>query len=134
MNTMSRCNWALAVALTATLCVNTPASAQAVRNFPNQTLRGTVVFGDFPQITLNGRTTRLSPGARVRDTQNRIVLAGALVGLGGTAHYTLDAVGNQVRDVWLLTPEETAIKPWPSTLEEIQTWTFNVTSKTWAKP
>jgi hypothetical protein len=132
MNTTSRCVLLLAAGLTASTL--SWGQQQPIRNFPTGTLRGTVEFFDYPQATLNGRVTQLSPGARVRDTQNRIVLPGQLTGSKWVVHYTLDTVGAQVRDVWFLTAEEVAIRPWPTTPEELQTWTFDATAKKWTKP
>jgi hypothetical protein len=130
MNIMYRC----AFTLFAAMVVAAPVAAQNVRNFPVNTLRGLIVFADFPQISLNGRSTQMAPGAQVRDAQNRVMLAGSLTASKWLVHYTLDVGGAQVRDIWVLTPEEAAIKPWPSTLEEAQTWTFDSNAKTWAKP
>jgi hypothetical protein len=130
MNTMYRCAFVALVAIG----IVTSASAQGQRAFPQNTLRGAMVFGDYPQISLNGRGARLSPGSRVRNQDNVIVMAASLTGARWLVHYTLDLGGEQVRDVWILRPEEAAIKPWPSTLEEAQTWTFDSTTQTWSKP
>ncbi len=129
MNTMFRCALTALVAV----CVVAPAAAQS-RAFPQNTLRGAMVFRDDGQVVLNGRVTPLSPGSRVRDQRNMIVLAGSLVGAKALVNYTLDIGGGQVRDVWILRPEEAAIRPWPTTLEEAQTWTFDATTMTWIKP
>ena len=127
---MFRC--ALAVLVGVSLHV--PAAAQVLRTFPQNTLRGAMVFGDYPQVTLNGRKTQLSPGARVRNEQNMIAMPGSLAGSRVLVHYTLDIGGEMVRDVWILRPDEAAIKPWPSTLEEARTWTYDSTTQTWSKP
>ena len=123
-------------ALTALVAVSVfaPASAQVQRAFPQNTLRGAMVFGDYPQVTLNGRGAQLSPGTRVRDQDNRIVLAASLTGARLLVHYTLDMGGAQVQDVWILRAEEAAISPWPSTLEQAQTWTYDAGTMTWTKP
>ena len=63
-----------------------------------------------------------------------IVLPAALVGTKRLVHYTLDIGGGQVRDVWILRPDEAAIRPWPATLEQANTWLFDPTTMTWAKP
>ncbi|MES2991542.1 MAG: hypothetical protein V4844_08970 [Pseudomonadota bacterium] len=133
MNTTYRC--ALAAALTAvlTVAVVAPAAAQT-RSFPQNTLRGTIAFAEDGTIALNGRATTLSPGSRVRDEQNMIVLPAALVGTRRLVHYTLDFGGPQVRDVWVLRPDEAAIRPWPATLEQANTWTYDATTATWIKP
>ena len=123
-------------ALTALVAVSVfaPAWAQVQRAFPQNTLRGAMVFGDYPQVTLNGRGAQLSPGTRVRDQDNRIVLAASLTGARLLVHYTLDMGGAQVQDVWILRAEEAAISPWPSTLEQAQTWTYDAGTMTWTKP
>ncbi len=127
---MYRCSLAAAVAIAFALS----ASAQALRTFPPTALRGAVVFGEYPQVKLNGRATSLSPGARVRSQDNTIVIAATLAGSRMLVHYTLDTGGQQLRDVWILRPEEAAIKPWPSTPEEAQSWTYDPNTQTWAKP
>ena len=126
---MYRCALALAAAVT----ISAPATAQT-RSFPQNTLRGTIAFAEDGTIALNGRAATLSPGSRVRDEQNMIVLPAALVGTRRLVHYTLDMGGPQVRDVWVLRPDEAAIRPWPATLEQANTWVFDATTMTWAKP
>ena len=126
---MYRCALAIAVVVG----IAAPAAAQT-RAFPQNTLRGTIAFAEDGQIALNGRVTTLSPGSRVRNEQNMIVLPAALVGTRRLVHYTLDIGGGQVRDVWILRPEEAAVRPWPTTLEEANTWIFDATTMTWAKP
>jgi len=54
------------VAIVVAASIPTPASAQTVRSFPPNTLRGAMVFGDYPSVTLNGQAAQLSPGSRVR--------------------------------------------------------------------
>jgi hypothetical protein len=129
MNTMFRC------ALTALVAVSfvAPAAAQS-RAFPQNTLRGAIVFRDDGQVLLNGQVAPLSPGSRVRDQRNMIVLAASLVGARLLVNYTLDIGGGQVRDVWILRPEEAAVRPWPTTLQESQTWTYDPATMTWIKP
>ena len=86
------------------------------RAFPQNTLRASIAFGDYPSVLLNGKPTTLTPGSRVRDQQNRIVSAASLTGMKPLVNYTLDMGGQQVRDVWILTPAEAAVMPWPLTL------------------
>ena len=109
------------------------ASAQS-RAFPQNTLRGAIVFNADRQLTLNGRDTSLTPGARVRNQQNMIVLPETLVGAKWLVNYTFDMGGAQVRDVWILTPDEAAVRPWPATLDQAQTWIYDSTTMTWTKP
>lgn len=128
---MYRCAFA-AVALATSLVA--PASAEAIRNFPPNTLRGAIVFGDLPSITLNGQAAQLSPGSRVRGADNAVVMPPSIAGNKLLVHYTLDVGDTRVKDVWILTPDEAAIKPWPTTLEQARTWAWNPTTKTWTKP
>jgi hypothetical protein len=60
-----------------------------------------------PLIAVNGVADRLSPGARIRDRNNMMVLSAQLA---GQTHYTVyrrDAAG-LVHEVWLLNQEEYA--------------------------
>ena len=131
MNTMYRC--ALAAIVVATILV-APASAQSMRVFPPNTLRGAMIFGDYPIVSLNGQATRLAPGSRVRGANNMAVMPTAIAGTKLLVHYTVDVGSNVVKDVWILTPDEAAIKPWPATLEEARTWTYDPNTRTWTKP
>ncbi len=110
-----------------------PAAAQ-LRAFPQNALRGAIVFGEYPTIVLNGKSRTLSPGSRVRNQQNAIVIAATLTGTKAIVNYTLDTTGDQLRDVWILTPDEIAKRPWPATVEETRTWIYDPASMTWTKP
>ena len=80
-----------------------------VREFPASALRGTLVVTQPPIVTLDGMQTRLSPGARIRDANNLMVLSGSLVNQSLTVNYTRDS-HQLVHEVWILTPEEAALK------------------------
>jgi hypothetical protein len=60
-----------------------------------------------PIISVDGKEDRLSPGARVRDRNNMMVLSGALAGKTLYTVYRRDSAG-LVHDVWLLDAEEYA--------------------------
>ena len=126
---MLRCASTLALALALAL----PAAAQVQRNFTNKALRGTIVFGTPPEVTLNGKPARLAPGARIRDANNLVLMSGTLVGGKAVVNYTTELEG-MLLGVWVLTPAEAARKPWPTTEKEAQTWQFNVDAQTWVKP
>ena len=128
---MYRC--ALAAVVSAAAWV-APATAQVQRSFPQNALRGAIVVGEFPQITLNGGAAMLAPGSRIRNADNLIVMAASLVGARLLVNYTFDISGGLVRDVWILRPEEAAVRPWPRTIEESQTWTFDQVANAWVKP
>ena len=126
---MLRCASSLVLACALAL----PVAAQAQRNFSAKALRGEVVFGTPPEVTLNGKPARLAPGARIRDPNNMLLMSGALVGGKAVVNYTTELEG-MVLDVWILSPAEAARKPWPTTEKEAQTWLFNVDAQTWSKP
>ena len=117
----------------AALMVGIPASAQMQRNFPQTALRGDLTVGIAPEITLNGKPARLSPGSRIRGADNMMVMSGALTGSRMLVHYTVDTSG-LIHDVWILRPDEAARKPWPSTREQAGTWTFDPMAQTWSRP
>ena len=58
-----------------------------------------------PIIQVDGKDDRFSPGARIRDRENRLVLTGGLAGKTVYSVYKRDASG-LVHEVWLLNEEE----------------------------
>lgn len=107
-------------------------AAQTTRPFPAHALRGTLVVAQPPEVQLNSQPGRLAPGARIRGADNLVQLSGTLVGAKLLVHYTLDPTG-LLQDVWVLTPDEAARKPWPSTPGEAQAWLFNPAAQAWSK-
>lgn len=105
---MNRCPNCLRATLLA-LCLSglTSAGAQTLpaRHFPPQALRGTLELTAPPDVVLDGKAARLSPGARIRATNNLITLPASLRGQTFTVNYLLD-LGGLVHEVWILTPEE----------------------------
>ena len=75
------------------------------RQFPKAVLRGELVVLTPPEITLDGKPERLSPGARIRGADNLLVLSGALVNQKLVVNYLREPAG-QVHQVWILTEEE----------------------------
>jgi len=126
---MLRC----ALAFAAAFLLASPAAAQVQRNFPQNALRGAIVFGTAPEIALNGQVARLAPAARIRDMSNMMVTPSAVHGGKFLVHYTVDTVG-LVKDVWILTPAEAARKPWPTKPEEAAAWGFDPIAQVWVKP
>ena len=60
-----------------------------------------------PQISIDGQPDRLSPGARIRGTNNLLVLSGSVVGQALPVVFRRDPMG-LVHEVWVLTEEEYA--------------------------
>jgi hypothetical protein len=105
---------------------------QAQRNFPANALRGELVVTIAPEIKLNGKDARLSPGSRIRGPNQMLVMSGAITGQKLTVNYTVEQYG-LVQDVWVLRPEEIK-KLWPKTPAEAATWSFDPIGQTWTKP
>lgn len=127
-----RLAFAALVALSATFTAP-PAAAQVQRTFPQNALRGALVVGEPPEITLNGRPARLAPGARIRNEANMLQMSGSLTGARLLVHYTLDSY-DLVKDVWILTPAEASKNPWPTTPQQAQEWLFDPVAQVWSRP
>ena len=77
----------------------------SVREFPKTALRGEMVVKNHPEIVLNGKAERLSPGARIWDKDGALVLSGRLVGQVVAVNYVRE-VGGLIHQVWILNSEE----------------------------
>jgi hypothetical protein len=80
-----------------------------VRPFPPNAERGELVVVAPPVIQMNGQADRLSPGSRIRGANNLLVLSGSVIGQNLLVNFVRDPLG-LVHDVWVLTPEEAALK------------------------
>ena len=107
--------------------------AQVPRLFPSTALRGELSVVQPPDVLLNGRPARLSPGARIHNEENRFDVTGKLAGRKMTVHYTT-AGGGQLLDVWILTASERARRPWPTSESEARTWQFDPVAQVWSRP
>lgn len=79
------------------------------RQFPAKALRGKLIVQQPPWVTIDGKTAQLSPGSRIRNTNNTLVLSASLVGLEQTVNYLRDGQG-LVHEVWILNAVEAAEK------------------------
>lgn len=109
-------------------------SQELAREFPLTALRGVVSFSGPPAVELNGAPALLAPGTRLHGTDNLLVLPTTLTGSKHIVHYTIEDSTGMIKELWVLRPEERAIKPWPKTIEERQAWNFNPATQTWTKP
>ncbi len=83
-----------------------PTAAQGiVREAPKDVRPGRLVVTAAPQITLDDKPDRLSPGARIRDLNNMLVMSAGITGQDIPVVYRRDAAG-LVHEVWVLTPDE----------------------------
>ena len=99
-----------AILFIAIQAINTSATAQIMRHFPDSAVRGNIAFKSPPQIELDGKADRLSPGARIRDEQGMLAMTGALEGKEFVVNFRREAATGLVHEVWLLTAEEAKVK------------------------
>jgi hypothetical protein len=127
MNTILRC----VVVLLAGLAWAGSTHAQSLqRSFPATALRGEIMFGQPPELALNGQAARLSPAARIRGLNNMLVMSGSLVGQRVVVNYVIDPLG-LVQDVWILSDGERAKQPWPTTDRDAKAWSFDPVAQVW---
>jgi hypothetical protein len=123
----------MAALVVCVLCGAAPAAAQQPRNFPATALRGEIVVQQPPELLLNGRPARLSPGVRIRGENNLMLVSGALANQRLLVHYTVDLSG-LIGEIWVLTAAERARQPWPTTREQAAAWAFDPVAQTWTRP
>jgi hypothetical protein len=93
--------------------LSSPAWAQfGVRSFPAKTERGAMLITQPPELLMNGKPARFSPGARIRGTNNLMILSGTLVGQNLLVNFLREPQG-MIHEVWILTEAEAAL-PLPS--------------------
>ena len=86
------------------------ATPAGMRNFPDNAQRGLMQVAPLPELTINGKRLRTTPGFRLFDTQNRLVFAHTLQGQTLTVNYVIEPSTGWLHQVWLLTPEEAQLK------------------------
>jgi hypothetical protein len=121
---------AFALAAATTSFLPTPAAAQVHRNFTQAALRGVIAFTSPSDATLNTKPIRLAPGARIHGVDNMLVMSGTLIGQRYPANYTLESNG-MLYEIWLLSKDEEAVQPWPTTPQEAATWSFDYMAQKW---
>jgi hypothetical protein len=100
--------WTTTIALSLTLAATAAIAQGIVREAPKDVKPGIIaVSATPPVITVDGKEDRLSPGVRVRDRNNMLVLSGALAGKTLYTVYRRDSSG-LVHEVWLLNEQEYA--------------------------
>lgn len=105
---MNRC---LRTLLAPVAVVLTLASAQA-QDIIRQTIPGHAKLGVMqvtlpPEVLIDGKVDRLSPGARIRAENNMMVVSGALSGQSLLVAYVREPQG-MLHDVWILNAAERA--------------------------
>ena len=127
----------LLMPLFAGLLTLAPARAQPVvrRGFPADALRSTLLITTPPEALLGGTSARLSPGARLRDESNLLVMSASLTGRRLAVHYTVEPQfdgSTLLREVWILRPDELD-RFWPRTRDEAALYQFDPAAQTWTR-
>lgn len=91
------------LAVTVIFCLAGLAHAQ-LRSLPADAQVGQIRHLQEMVVQIDGKLARLSRGAQVRDTHNRILVPAAIPA-GSLVKYTLNAQG-EVSAVWILTAHE----------------------------
>ena len=89
---------------------STGTAVVAVRTFPPKSLRGTLQVLAPPEVLLNNKVARLSPGARIRGANGMLAMSSAMVGLTLPVVYLLEPQG-MLHEVWVLTEVEAKLMP-----------------------
>jgi hypothetical protein len=98
--------WTRTALIGLSLAASAVCAQTVVREAPKDVKPGIIAVSTTPPlITLDGKDDRLSPGARVRDRNNMLVLSGALAGNSFYTVYRRDSAG-LVHEVWILNEEE----------------------------
>lgn len=100
---------ALGLAHFASMAQSLPYAEPAVRPFPVAAVRAAMVVTQPPEVLIDGKAERLSPGARIHDVNNMLVLSGSIVGKSYLVNLVREPMG-LVHEVWILTPAEARLK------------------------
>ncbi len=104
--TRSRALTAYAAVIAGLFFTISAAFAQGIqRDAPKDVVLARMVVTAPPEVTLDGKPDRLSPGSRIRDLNNMMVLSGSIVGKTLPIVYRRDAAG-LVHEAWILTDAE----------------------------
>lgn len=105
---MTRWMTSALAALSIVAASSASAQIESIRSAPRDVKPAIIAVSATPPIIqVDGREDRFSPGVRIRDRDNRLVLTGALAGKSVYTIYKRDAAG-LVHEVWLLNEQEYA--------------------------
>jgi hypothetical protein len=76
-----------------------------MRKFPANALRGRLKVVQAPEILIDGKPERLSPGSRIRDPQHRLVMSASITGQEFVVNFVRNPLG-ELQEVWILTEAE----------------------------
>ena len=83
------------------------AQQERIVTIPAAAKRADITFQGTPDLIVDGRAARLSPGARIYDRNNYLQMFGSLSGTV-KAKFLVEELSGLVHAVWILTDEEIA--------------------------
>ena len=86
------------------------ATAAGTRNFPPDAQRGKLVIGTMPEVMLNNKPMRTTPGFRLFSAEGRLLMAHQLAGQNLLVNYQIEPSTQWLHTAWVLTPAEAALK------------------------
>jgi hypothetical protein len=95
----------LAALIVSTASAQTDQAKPNTRPFPKDAKRGELLVLSAPDIAIDGKADRLSPGVRIRDAKNNLILSGTLANQPLIVNYVRDNTG-LVHNVWVLSIDE----------------------------
>ena len=98
--------------LASALALACATQALAERNFPQQAKRGDMKAFAYPSMKIGDKVYRLSPGSRIFNYQNLIIMPASIQIQAAPVMYTLDTRGD-LASIWMLTRDEAARHPLP---------------------
>ena len=96
---------ALTLVWLASLDPGTATAQTLLRQFPAAARRATLQVIAPPEVLINGTSERLAPGARIKGSNNLLLMSASLVGSTVLVNYVRDAQG-LILEVWILSHEE----------------------------
>jgi hypothetical protein len=88
-------------------CFAGGALAQRIVTIPAAAKRAVMTLQGTPEVQIDGKDARLSPGARIFDRGNYLQMYGSVSGTF-RVKYLLEPTTGLVQSVWILTDEEVA--------------------------
>ncbi len=82
----------------------------AVRTFPPKAVRGTLQIVAPPDVLLNNKSERLSPGSRIRGANGMLAMSASLVGQTLPVMVIRESHG-MLHEIWVLTDIEAKLIP-----------------------
>ena len=82
-----------------------PTAPARIRPFPTTALRAALVVTQTPNVLIDGKPARLSPGVRIHGANNMLVMSATLTGQQLLVNFVREPQG-LVHEVWILTEAE----------------------------